>query len=592
MMGSFWLKIKRNDNCILLFCFFIVLAWSSPLWLTPGKIGISDWGFFIPRFEVLRRTILEYNQWLGNNPWNMGGQPILGNPVIGLVSIKGLFVLLFGSVWGLKLAAPVYLIIGLWGAWKLSGIWWPDRFVRVIFSLYVVANPAMAYHMSVGHLNFQTFYFFPLMLYYLLNFRSDKWSGLKTAIVAGLAINDSPAYMTQYALLALGVIFIWLCITNYKQHARSLIIWVLLFLSVLLAISFYRIVAIMEIACDFQRILNRRIHYEIMTLLKLYFIPYTAMCRIPPPKDCQFVGFYASWEICCYVGIIAFLLAVLSLYRGFKWWHAAIILFVWAWIGNDSYFHIMYWLQKIPTFSSHLGFSRIRVFSLLFFGIAAAWGLIYLRIKCNDYNISIFRHGVIFIGILMAVEPLAVSYNIMKHSHIKFPQAAEFDYKSKFQNIHSLPNWIRLPFRVYPSFEAMRMNLGWLDGYGDSYLPVETVRLGRDERGYIAEFVQNGSGVEPVYWSPNKIIFEGLDPNKPLVLNMNPGNPWYCNGIQLFPKYRIVEQEEPFEVMPNKNGVVELTYIHPGQKTGLIGTLVFLAISAFVITGVARGDKR
>ena len=73
---------------------------------------------------------------------------------------------------------------------------------------------------------------------------------------------------------------------------------------------------------------------------------------------------------------------------------------------------------------------------------------------------------------------------------------------------------------------------------------------------------------------------------------MNPGNPWYCNGIQLFPKYRIVEQREPFEVMPNKNGVVELTYIYPGQKIGLIGTLVFLAISAFVVKWIIRGYKR
>jgi hypothetical protein len=578
--------VKRTNlssgTCLLLLCFLIVLVWSSPLWLTGGKIGIYDWGFYTPRFEVLRRTILEYRQWLGNNPWNMGGQPLLGHPGVGLFSIKSVLVLLFGSVWGLEVAALVYLIIGLWGAWKLSGLWWSDRFVRVIFSLYIVANPAMTYHTSIGHINFQTFYFFPLMLYYLLNFKLDKWSGPKAAVVAGLAINDSPAYMAQYALLTLAGVFIWLCIKNYKQHIRSLINWALLFLSVLLAVSFYRIITILEIAFDFPRILNYRVHYEIKILLKAYFIPYTAMCRIYPHKYCRFEGFYSSWEICCYIGIIAFLLAVLSLYKGFKWWHTAIIVFVWAWIGNDSYFHIMYWLQKIPTFSSHLGFSRIRVFALFFFGIAATSGLDYLRARCSDYRLSVFRYGVVVIGILMAVEPLAVSYNIMKNSHIVFPAGVKFDYKSKFQNTRSLPNWIRLPPQIYPSYKAMQMNLGWLDNFGDSYLPGETIRLGRNERGYIGEFVQNALPVEPVYWSPNKIIFEGLDPNKPLILNMNPGNPWYCNGVQLFPKYRIVEQQKPFEVMPNKSGVVELTYIHPGQKTGLIGTLIFLVISAFV----------
>jgi hypothetical protein len=252
-------------------------------------------------------------------------------------------------------------------------------------------------------------------------------------------------------------------------------------------------------------------------------------------------------------------------------------------MGNDSYFHIMYWIQKIPSFSSHLCFTRISIFTPLFFGIAAIWGLSYLWSKFKDHNIRVFRYLVTFIGILTVTEVLAVSHMIMKSGHVQLDSwsGAEFGYK--FQNVSSLPRPKEAPEIVNITFRAIKMNLGWLRGYGDSNLPGNTARIGRDEPGYVGEFHQNGRAVEPVYWSPNRILLEGLDPHSPLVVNMNPGNPWYNNGRQLFPQYRIVEMLEPFEVMPDENGVVELTYRYPGQKLAIFGTIFWVAVSVVVV---------
>ena len=105
---------------------------------------------------------------------------------------------------------------------------------------------------------------------------------------------------------------------------------------------------------------------------------------------------------------------------------------------------------------------------------------------------------------------------------------------------------------------------------------------GRDEVGYIAEFHQDGRAVAPKYWSPNRILLEELDPEKPLNVNMNPGSAWHLNGSPAFPDQKIVELQKPFIVMPDKNGVVELTYHSPGHVVGLIGTIVLgiaLAVS-------------
>ena len=100
----------------------------------------------------------------------------------------------------------------------------------------------------------------------------------------------------------------------------------------------------------------------------------------------------------------------------------------------------------------------------------------------------------------------------------------------------------------------------------------------------VLEFHQDGRTVEPVYWSPNKILLEGLDPHLPLVVNLNPGSPWYNNGKQLFPQYSIVEQLKPFVVMPDEDGVVNLTYNYPRQGVGIIGTITLLIISAGVVS--------
>lgn len=410
---------------------------------------------------------------------------------------------------------------------------------------------------------------------------------MKAAVVLAVAFNDSPLYVVQYGMLILGGMYIYIYLTEYKENSRKLQRWILLFIPVFMAATFYRTITILQIALDFPRISGFRTHYEWASLLKLYFYPYFKNAMILPQNG--YCG--ASPEACSYVGIIAFSLTLFSLRRGFRWWHLMIILLIWAQMGNDSHFHIMYWVQKIPTFSSHRCFTRVRMFALLFFGIAATWGLSDMWTRYKNHNVKLLRYVAAGIGILMIAEVLSLSHLIMKSSHIKVPFWGEDNPSNKFQNVSSLPRPQEIPDYVLPIYRAIRMNLGWVSDYGESYLPQETARLGRDEPGYIAEFHQNGQPVEPVYWSPNRILFEGLDPNLLLVVNLNPGNPWYNNGKQLFPEYRIVEPLKPFEVMPDENGVVDLTYVYPGQRLGITGMIILLVISGLIIAFLQKTHR-
>ncbi len=565
-----------QDLPLMLLGLLVIIIWAAPIIFTAGKTGVYDWDPFMQRFEALRLSILKYHQWPGLNPWIEGGQPLISVPQVTIFSIEGILVLIFGTFWGLRLSIPIYIFIGFIGAWKLSSIFWSKKLFRLLFSFYIIANPAVAYHLSVGHFLFQNFFFMPLFFYYILKVKEDKWSGLKAGIVYGLAFVASPAYIVQYAALISSGLFIWFWLKSNKQYHRAFRNWIMLFFPIFGTLVFYRLVTILFTAEDFSRISGWRAHFDVLSLLKYYFYPYTSLTPLKRINNLSL----GTWELCCYVGFVNVGLLGVSLKKGLRWWHVILAMLIWAMIGNDRAWYLMYWIQKIPSFSSHLCFMRIRMFIPLFLGISATWGLTYIWSTWSKRKVG--RYIIMLLGVLMVSEVLLVSHKILKSSHVPFVYVGEYNPDRKFRNISRLPG--------NTAYNATLMNLGWLHGSGDSYIGISNIRVGLDEPGYIGEYYQGREAVEPVYWSPNHIVFENLKPERHLVINMNPGSAWYCNGVQLFPHYRIVEPGKPFEVMADAHGVVDLKYQYPGQSLGLLGTILFLIIS--IITYIIRLNEK
>jgi hypothetical protein len=216
------------------------------------------------------------------------------------------------------------------------------------------------------------------------------------------------------------------------------------------------------------------------------------------------------------------------------------------------------------------------------------WGLWVLWEKYKEKPIG--RKIIIFIGLFIALEHIVLGFIIMRGTHIDIEKADPF-YRSHYAYIGRSSKSDFMNASVLPPYEATKLNIGILRGGGDSHLPMNYWEgedgykgpIGSDETGYIAEFVQEGTGVRPAYWSPNRIKFKGLKPNIPLIVNMNPGKAWYNNGQQLFPHYRIIETYTPFVVMPDKNGIVDLTYRYPGRILGILVTVFMLMVSMVVV---------
>ena len=577
----------RRDAAIVLFGLVVVTIWAAPVIFTSGQTGVYDWDTGMQGFEALRISILKYHQWPGVNPWIGGGQPLISNPGLSILSLEGLSVLIFGTAWGLRLGLLFYMFIGFLGAWALSGMFWRERLLRLAFALYVTANAAAAYHVAVGHLVFQNIWCMPWLFYYVLRVKEDKWAGLKAGIVYGMAFVSSPMYIVQYAALISAGLFAWLWLQSGKLHHRAFVNWILLCVTVAGTLVCYRLVTILFTARDFARISGWQAHFDLPTTLRFYFYPYDSLAIVSIINE----FWLGPWEVSCYVGWVSVALALVSLKGGPRWWHVMSALLVWAMIGNDSRYYLMYWIQQLPSFDSHQTFMRIRMFIPLFVGIAAVQGLSYLW--CSWGTRRSQWCAALLLGGLMVGEVLVVSHRILSLSHVPLvvvgESAGESNPEAAFRNISVLPRPKDAPPTVVTSYAATRMNLGWVRG-SDSYIPAATIRVGMDDQGYRGEYLQDGKVVKPVYWSPNRLRFENLAVGVPLWINANPGSPWYGNGVQLFPQYRIVERTKPFEVMPNELGVVDLSYRYPGQTVGVFGAAGFLLLAIAAVAATRKNN--
>jgi hypothetical protein len=141
----------------------------------------------------------------------------------------------------------------------------------------------------------------------------------------------------------------------------------------------------------------------------------------------------------------------------------------------------MYWIQKIPTFSSWGCFNRIRMITNIFVSICTVYGMNFLyghfkekilnlKIPFIPKQIFIKKSSIVLIFIiLIAAERLLLGHLIIHGTHKTYDVADKFysTYK-KYINNKDFFN-----VSVIPPYEATLNNIGILRGGGDSHLPMD-----------------------------------------------------------------------------------------------------------------------
>ena len=100
-----------------------------------------------------------------------------------------------------------------------------------------------------------------------------------------------------------------------------------------------------------------------------------------------------------------------------------------------------------------------------------------------------------------------------------------------------------------PDIVNVRDGLGYpcaMRGYGvirgyepmlSYYRDAPTLRLAREDPGYRGEAWTESGTVQPVSWSPNRLVFQ-VEPGQDVHINQNPGSWWWANGRPAFPDRR------------------------------------------------------
>ena len=78
------------------------------------------------------------------------------------------------------------------------------------------------------------------------------------------------------------------------------------------------------------------------------------------------------WETLWYVGPVVLTLAILSLVRGWRWWHTLTAVCVWLAAGSVAWYHPSYWLGHLPLYTAMHMVTRWRIMAMLGIAMAAA----------------------------------------------------------------------------------------------------------------------------------------------------------------------------------------------------------------------------
>jgi hypothetical protein len=263
------------------------------------------------------------------------------------------------------------------------------------------------------------------------------------------------------------------------------------------------------------------------------------------------------WETAGYVGPVVLGLTLVSLGRGWRWWHTLSLLSLWLALGSVEWFHPSYWLAHGPVFSTMHVVTRWRIPAMLGVGLAAASVIAAWRTQGGVLR----RH-------LASALVLIIAADLVLYGHQILPVALSVE-----------PAETLFPGPATPRLVNVEGGLGYpaiLRGYGviRGYQPLlgydrntPTARLWRGDPRYRGEAWTDAGPLLPEFWSPNRVVYRAR-PGETIELNQNPGSWWLVNGRAAFPRWRSAESQRPFVARADAQGRLELRIAPKGLVLG------------------------
>jgi hypothetical protein len=263
-------------------------------------------------------------------------------------------------------------------------------------------------------------------------------------------------------------------------------------------------------------------------------------------------------ELTCYVGPMVVPLAIASLWPRWRWWHTLTLICAVLAIGSVDWYHPSYYLIDWPFFRSAHSVPRWRILALL--GVGLSVSSVMARWRRSDSR---------WIRALPALVVLSIAADFLVLGYQQLPRAFSVPPESRHFPGPSVPEIVNV--RDGLGYACAMRGYGVIRGYEPmlSYMrDAPTLRRAREDADYRGEAWTENVSIQPVFWSPNRVLFQ-VRPGQEVEINQNPGSWWWVNGLQAFPGRRCAELMIPFSARADANGRLELR-IHPrGLATGL-----------------------
>jgi hypothetical protein len=520
-----------------------VVSLAYPILQNPDGFGFADWDFVLDKFEAARRTIVIWGQFPWWNPWSRGGFPLAAEPQIGAISMATPLVLAFGTTIGLRLSAILCMLIAVEGAYALARLWLRDPWASAAAAVIYGLNGSVILTTSLGYVQAMSYCSLPWLAYFAFRIGRQFSDGVWLGFWLAFAVLNGIQYLTLYAFVLTAVIAVRAFRVQPRERRVSLLRQTMAAVGVWFLLSGWRLSTVLLVLLDDRR--ERVTYWDETPLSLIHYL----LLRPAPDWNLKLSATQGSvfGDLSCYVGPVVLSLALLSLAFGWRWWHTLTLVCFWLAIGSIRWYHPSYWLADWPIVGSAHVVTRWRFVAML--GLALAAGSVLDRWRASP-------RALLHALAVLLTTIVAVDFVVLGHQ--QFPLAFSVRPTPALFPGPPVPEIVNVGDGMgYPC--AMR-GYGVIRGYEPMlsyYRNAPTLRMAREDPGYRGEAWTEDETVQPVFWSPNRLVFQ-VQPGEEVHINQNPGSWWWVNGRQTFPALRCAELTAPFDVSADESGRIVL----------------------------------
>ena len=533
-----------NSNWVALLIFIVIaVIYLHPMFRNFGYWGIHDWDQALPYGGIARKTILKYHQIPLWKPYHLGGNALLatwGAPP-SILSPFFLFVLLFGTVYGLKLQAMAYLITGMMGMFLLGKQLNLKRYTLYLPVFVFTLSSYLVLHFTYGAVEFWDFIWLPwVFLYYL---RCQECFRIRYLVLSAffltLMLFSGGPYPALFTILFL---ILYSSLKAIKERKLLPLKVFSLVLMIALLLGAVKLLPGLELQKEFPRLTLFRTSGEGQPGYNNLASALLSRKQSFSDKNVPYKKLF--WEeYGAYVGLIPLVLFSIGLFVNFRKYTALIITgFIFLLLSLGSYAPVNLWkiLHSLPIFDNMRFPARFIIMFNFVLAIVAGVTLSRLEEMGNHLKRTRLKNwvkkGALCLVLLVLVDLIAVNGRIVKDAFVVPPMEVEEEEDNNFYHIYNRLSW-RLCYTpysyIYDTYPVFLKNKGAINGLDD--IPRPRNALIRESPLYKGEsFLLNDKGESSIsYFSPNVVkVKVNVPENDILVLNQNYDTGWKVKGTR------------------------------------------------------------